>query len=91
MVSYKETYSAADIDAIKRHYNPLDVRTWPFYAIVMPLNDEDQGPCEIGEATKLTWEVWDMLCGSHGSYVSLSEAINEAMRMTKEVMGGSED
>lgn len=62
---------------------PLNVREWPFYPIEMPLDAYGQGPAKVGEdAARITYEVWDGVYDSHGSFDVLSDAINEAMRLS---------
>lgn len=79
-------YAQEEVVLLREHYNPLDVRTWPFYPIVMPLRD-GMGPATDAECDKITWEVWDRFCGTHGSYDYLPDAINEALRLNKELLG----
>ncbi|HEX7856258.1 MAG TPA: hypothetical protein VF503_21490 [Sphingobium sp.] len=60
-----------------------NVRYWPYYPIEMPITAEGFGPASIGkDAAKLTYEVWDQTCLSHGSFNLLPDAINEAMRLS---------
>ena len=89
--TYKETYSDKDIEVLEKRFDIYNCRSWPFYPIIMPLNEDGLGPSDFGDTAKNTWEVWDHFCNSHGSFDNLPDAINEAMRLTKEVMGGSED
>lgn len=63
------------------HYDPVDVRTWPYFPIIMPLKD-GYGPADAEDCDKITWEVWDPLCDSYGSFACLSDAINTAIRLT---------
>lgn len=77
-------YHPEDLEIIYRHYNPLDARTWPYYPIVMPLKG-DQGPASDAECDKIEWEVWDRFCNSVYSSEYLPHAINEALRLNKEV------
>jgi hypothetical protein len=77
-------YDPEDLESIYRHYNPLDTRTWPYYPIVMPLKD-GLGPANAAECDKITWEVWDRFYNSVYSSEYLPHAINEAMRLNKEV------
>ena len=81
-------YVKEDLTLIKIHYNVNDVRTWPFYPIVMPTTKDGRGPATVGkDADKIEYEVWDSLLNSHGSYEYLPDAINEAMRLTNELFG----
>lgn len=80
------SYHKNDIPTILKYYDPVDVRTWPYYAIVMPLK-QGQGPASDEECDEITWEVWDHFCNSHSSHDNLPDAINEAMRLTKELLG----
>ncbi len=59
-----------------------DVRQWMHYPIVMPVNADGLGPATIGtDAARMTYEVWDQHCDTHGSFDCLPDAINEAMRL----------
>ena len=63
----------------------LDCRQWFYYPILMPINEEGQGPAVVGkDATKITFEVWDMALQTHSSHTNLPDAINEAIRLNKE-------
>jgi hypothetical protein len=79
------TYHPDDLPIIKKHYNPLDTRTWPYYPIIMPLKD-GQGPASDEECDRITWEVWDRFYNSVGSFDYLPDAINDAMRRNKELL-----
>lgn len=71
---------------------PENVRRWPFYPIEMPVTADGQGPATVGaDAAKITYEVWDRLYNSHGSFDNLPDAINEAMRKTVEYISTSHD
>ncbi len=60
----------------------LDCRKWFYYPIEMPLTANNEGPATVGiDAAKITYEVWDMLFNTHGSFSNLPDAINEAMRL----------
>lgn len=61
-----------------------DVRTWFHYPIVMPLKD-GSGPASDAECDTITWEVWDKLLNTHGSFDNLPDAINEAMRLNNAI------
>jgi hypothetical protein len=78
-------YDKDDISIILRHYDPLNVRTWPYYPITLPLL-QGEGPVSEQDCDEITYEVWDQLCNSHGSYEYLPDAINEALRLTKELL-----
>lgn len=47
-----------------------------FYPITMPLTKDGNGPAQLHEAEKITYEVWDQFCTSHGSFEHLSSAID---------------
>ena len=79
-------YHKDDLLAILKYYEPTNVRTWPYYPITMPLK-QGQGPASDEECDEITWEVWDHFCNSHSSHDNLPDAINEAMRLTKEFLG----
>lgn len=49
----------------------------------MPVNALEQGPCELKEAVKLTWEVWDQELLSHASFEFLPDAINKAIELNE--------
>ena len=81
------SYVKEDLTLLKKHYNRNDVRTWPYYPIEMPSTKDGQGPATVGvDADKIEYEVWDHLCNSNGSYEYLPDAINEAMRLTNELL-----
>jgi hypothetical protein len=79
------SYDKRDVEVIRSLYDPLNVRTWPFCAIIMPLK-EGNGPATDSECDEITFEVWDYFCNSYGSYKCLPDAINQAMKLTKELM-----
>ncbi len=59
-----------------------DCRKWFYYPIEMPLSKDGQGPATIGQdAEYITYEVWDVLFNTHGSFNNLPDAINEAIRL----------
>jgi len=78
-------YHSEDVPLILKLYNPLDVRTWPYYAITIPLL-QGQGPASDSECDEITYAVWDVFCNSYGSYKCLPDAINQAMRLTHELL-----
>lgn len=57
---------------------PEDPRMRMYFAIVMPLNKDGQGPCDLSEVAKLTWEVWDQYCMSSSTHDYLPDAIKRA-------------
>lgn len=77
-------YDPEDLDLIYQHYNPFDCKSWPYYPIVMPLR-KGRGPVSDKQCDEITWEVWDRFCNSVYSSKYLPDAINEAMRLNKEV------
>ena len=80
------SYHKDDIPLIRKQYDPLNCRSWPFFVIEMPLTKDGDGPATVGEdADKITYEVWDHLCNTYSSHVYLPSAINEALRLTKEL------
>jgi hypothetical protein len=79
------SYDKRDVEVIKTLYNQLDVRTWPYYTITMPLL-EGQGPATNAECDQITYEVWDHFCNSYGNFEYLPDAINEAMRLTNDLL-----
>ena len=78
------SYDKRDVEVIKSLYDPMNVRTWPYYPIVMPLK-EGQGPASYSECDQITFEVWDHFCNSYGTFEYLPDAINEALRLNKEL------
>ena len=81
-------YSKEDSAIITDYYDPLNIRTWPFYPIEMPLTGDGKGPATVGiDAAEITYEVWDAFCNSYGSHKYLPDAINQAMALTKELLG----
>lgn len=78
-------YHKDDLELVRKYYDPLNVRTWPFYPIIMPLK-EGQGPATYQECDEITFEVWDHFAGSHGSHEYFPDAINQAMKLTKELL-----
>ena len=81
------TYVPEDVPTILKYYDPLNVRTWPFYPIEMPLTEDKMGPATIGkDAAVITYEVWDHFCNAHGSYNYLPDAINQALILTQELL-----
>ena len=78
-------YHSEDVPLILKQYDHLDVRTWPYYAITLPLL-QGQGPASDSECDEITYEVWDHFCDSYGSYKYLPDAINEALRLTHELL-----
>ena len=70
---------------VRQHYDPADVRTWPYFPIVMPLKS-GLGPASDEECDEITWEVWDRICDKHGSFGCLPDAINEAIRLNAEYL-----
>jgi hypothetical protein len=80
-------YHKDDVPLILKHYDPLNVRTWPYYAIPLPLL-RGEGPVSEQDCDEITYAVWDQFCNSHGSYKYLPDAINEALRLTKELLYG---
>lgn len=63
---------------VKQH----DVRTWPYFAIDIPVNEEGYGPVNYDAADKVKWHVWDHSGGTHGSYDYLSDAQNKAFELS---------
>lgn len=78
--------SDAEKAYFRQQYKREDVRTWPFFPIFMPLKD-GFGPAPLDDCDEITWEVWDFVCDMYESYDNLSDAINEAMRLTAEYFG----
>ena len=63
---------------------PDDVRKWWYFPIIVPLDEDGYGPEEdFTKVDKITFEVWDQNCESHGSFSVLPLAINKAMELNK--------
>ena len=66
---------------------PSDIRRAFYYPIEMPVTADDHGPATVGvDAVKITYEVWDRLLNSHGSYDNLPDAINQAIALNSRAM-----
>ena len=53
-----------------------------YYPIEMPLTKDGRGPATIGkDAAKMTYQVWDQFCDSHGDFEFLSDAIRHAQKL----------
>lgn len=78
-------YVLEDIALLKRQYDPLNVRTWPYFPVVMPLK-AGKGPVKDANCDEITWEIWDQFCDSVASYKYLPDAINHALRLNKRLM-----
>lgn len=65
---------------------PEDVRARWYFPIIMPLDASGQGPASVenGEARKITWEVWDQVCDTFGSFDCMSDAIQKAEDLNRE-------
>lgn len=61
---------------------PSDPRRWWYYPIVMPLKD-GLGPASDEECDEITWEVWDQVCNSYGSFKCLPDALKMAIELNK--------
>lgn len=55
-----------------------------YFVIVIPVNKEGQGPCDLKDAVKLTWEVWDQVLTSYSSHDFLADAIDDMNRRNEE-------
>ncbi len=61
---------------------PDDVHKWYYYPIPMPVSASGMGPATIGDdATSMTYEVWDQVFNTHGSFEFLVDAINHAIKL----------
>ena len=66
---------------------PSDIRRAFYYPIEMPVTADGHGPATVGvDAVKITYEVWDRLLNSHGSYDNLPDAINQAIALNSRAM-----
>ena len=79
------SYESEDVPLILQQYDPLNVRTWPYFPITMPLLN-GKGPVADAECDEITWEVWDIFCNSYGTHANLPDAINQALQLTKELL-----
>lgn len=71
------------VKCLKSGALPADVRQWPFYPIEMPTTKDGKGPAIVGlDADSITYEVWGWSLRTHGSFATLPDAINEAMRLS---------
>lgn len=57
---------------------PTNPRLRMYFPIIMPLDENGDGPCEIQRAAKITFEVWDSYLVSFGSYDFLLDAVERA-------------
>jgi len=78
-------YDVEDVKILRACYDFADVNTWPYYPIVIPLKD-GEGPVSDAECDTITWEVWDRYFMDYGSYTNLTDAINRAMKMNKDLL-----
>jgi len=63
---------------------PRGVRNRWYYVIVMPLDEDGNGPASDQECHKITWEVWDQVCETYGSFDYLPDAIDHAEKLNEE-------
>lgn len=63
---------------------PEDPRERFFFVILMPLNEEGQGPASPGEIAKITFEVWNQFLDTVFSSEFLPEAIYDCEKRNKE-------
>lgn len=69
---------------------PDNIRIWSHFPIQMPLNADGEGPAAVGDdAVDIAYEVWDQVLTSHNTFGNLADAINCAMRLTKEELKGT--
>jgi hypothetical protein len=62
----------------------MSVQDWWHFPIEMPLDANGDGPATVGvDAVKITYEVWDRLLVTHGSFDNLPDAIDAAMLMNE--------
>jgi hypothetical protein len=60
------------------------VREQFYFVIVIPVTKDNQGPCDLKEAEKLTWEVWTQELSSVASFDFLPDAIDECNKLNEE-------
>jgi len=75
------------LESVRNHYDPLQPASWPYYIIEMPLTKDGHGPAEYPDVHEMTFEVWDRICGSHGSFSSVHKALVKALALNAELMG----
>lgn len=70
----------SELEALRKRVAELEKpsREKFYYPIVMPVDADGQGPADIKDAAKLTWEVWDQELTRHGSFDFLADAIDLA-------------
>jgi hypothetical protein len=61
------SYDKDQVEILRKVYDPMNVRTWPYYVQPMPT---------------MTWEVWDEEFNVHSSHHSLSDALNDVLIRT---------
>jgi len=66
---------------------PRGSRNRWYFVIVMPLDKNGYGPSSDKACHKITWEVWDQVCDTFGSYDYLSDAIDRAEELNEEYYG----
>lgn len=59
----------------------MTVRSWYYYPIMMPVDSNGNGPCDVKDAIEITFEVWDRLLNTHGTFNNLPDAIDYAMTL----------
>lgn len=80
------SYSTFDIEHFRKSYKMDDVRTWPYYPIILPLKD-GSGPVSYSESDEVTWEVWDRLYNTLKTFDNLYDAINHAIMLNETLIG----
>lgn len=57
-----------------------------YFPILMPLTKDGNGPADIHEIDKITFQVWDRFCESYGEFDYLSDAIDKADELNAEYL-----
>lgn len=52
-----------------------------YHVVDMPLDQEGNGPADINDAVRMTYEIWDDTYFTYGSFDKLSDAIYQCNRM----------
>jgi len=58
-------------------------RNWFYFPIIMPVDKNNCGPCNLEDISQIKFEVWDMLLSVYGSYDYLPDAIDKAIELNE--------
>lgn len=62
---------------------PRGCRNRWYFPIVMPLKN-GIGPASEKDCDEITWEVWDQVCDTYGSFKYLGDAIDKAEELNEQ-------